>query len=203
VNGLECNGHGDCIQGYDERGQWTGICQCESQWSGKFCHEHYVSTGVASSTPPPSFWELPTTHSTTSQGDTFITDPRRHIILGSEGRDSYQEHVPPGWSPAASSHPGVSTADHSYQSKQTSSRAANYIGGQHPVNQNCHPDHSISDVRSGSGCQHSVTHPEPFTGKASAQPSEFSNYDKLGAHTNVDTLGREQPTGLLSTNSGH
>jgi len=202
INGLECNGHGECIQGYDERGQWTGICQCESQWSGKMCQENYVSATVAESTPPPTYFTYggaaDQTSLTLAAGSgvtlndpigTHITDPRRHIILGSEGRDFIKEDTSP-------------SVD-SYQSPATWTRAENYVGGQHPANQDCNAVETKSDMKSTWGCQHSVTHPEPYTGKPKAQPSEFSNYDKAGLHTNKLTLGQEQPTGFVSFNSGH
>jgi hypothetical protein len=38
---------------------------------------------------------------------------------------------------------------------------------------------TTSDMNGINGCQHSVTHPEPYTGKHTAQPSFYSNYDKV------------------------
>lgn len=187
VNGLECNGHGDCIQGYDERGQWTGICQCESAWSGKMCQENYKSTTVAQSTPPPSFHNLPP-H---KPDGAFITDPRRHVVLGSEGRDIYEEDTT------------TQIEGDSYQSTKTSTRSANYYAGQHPVNQACY-NAGKSDMKSATGCQHSVTHPEPYTGKEATQPLEMNSYDDVGLNANAKLdLGQEQPTGVKSYNHGY
>lgn len=172
TNGLECNGHGDCIQGFDERGQWTGICQCQDGWSGKQCHEHYSAATQAISTLPPSFWAPP---HTTPQGP-YITDPRKHIILGSEGYTEGRE----GGVGNAGNQGGMDTGlggnfvgkVGSYQSPETWSRSPDYNAGQHPINVPC------GTLRT-TGCQHSVTHPEGYTGKPFAQPSEFSNYDKV------------------------
>jgi hypothetical protein len=65
----------------------------------------------------------------------------------------------------------------SYQSPQTSIRSANYNAGQHPINVPC-------GKLQTTGCQHSVTHPEIYTGNAynnpTAQPSGPSNFDKVG-----------------------
>merc|ERR1712166_313088 len=58
VNGEECNSHGECIQAFDDRGEWTGVCRCHDGWSGKFCHELYTTAVQASSRPPPSFSAL-------------------------------------------------------------------------------------------------------------------------------------------------
>lgn len=67
----------------------------------------------------------------------------------------------------------------SYQSLEETSRSADYNAGQHPVNVNCEKWLTTSDMTTAAGCQHSVTHPEQYTGKPEAQPSEFSNYDKV------------------------
>jgi len=179
INGLECNGHGECIQGHDERGQWTGICQCQDGWSGKSCHEHYSASSVAETTAPPSFWEAP--HAK-PQG-TYITNPRQHIILGSDG---YTEGRL-GGEGNAGNQGAVDTpyqGNHvskigSYQSLEAWTRSPDYNAGQHPANVACASWLTTSDMNSLSGCQHSVTHPEKYTGKPEAQPSEFSNYDKV------------------------
>jgi len=152
------------------------------------CQENYISATLAASTPPPRYFDLPPAEPGT---DTHITDDRRHIILGSEGSDFIDEDSSP-------------SAGDSYQSPDTWIRAdENYVGGQHPANQDCSSVETSSDLKAKWGCQHSVTHPEPYTGKPKAQPAELSSYDKAGSHTNRLTLGQEQPTGFVSFNSGH
>lgn len=180
VNGLECNGHGECIQGFEERGEWTGICQCEDGWSGKSCQEHYASATAASSTAPPSFFAAPHTK---PQG-AYITSERRHIILGSEG---YTEGRLGGEGNAGNQgRQDVQIGVHynggkhgSYQSPETWTRSPDYNAGQHPMNVACPKWLTTSDMNGMNGCQHSVTHPETYTGKHTAQPSFYSNYDKV------------------------
>jgi len=167
--------------GIDERGQWTGICQCNDGWSGKSCHEHYTTASQAQSTAPPSFWAAPHTK---PQG-AYITSEQKHIILGSDG---YTEGRL-GGEGNGGNQGGMDAAYRgnfkakvgSYQSPEASTRSADYNAGQHPQNVDCHKWLTTSDMSAAAGCQHSVTHPESYTGKHMAQGSEYSNYDKVAA----------------------
>jgi len=173
VNGEECNGHGECIQAFDDRGEWTGVCRCHDGWSGKFCHELYTVAAQAASRPPPSYF--PPQHEV-PQG-VFITSKREHIILGSEG---YTE----GRRGGNANQGGMDTDIDgnfqgkvgSYQSLQTWERGEDYYAGQHPVNHH-------SCMLNVTGCQHSVTHPEVSTGQHSGmtQPLWQQNLDPVGS----------------------
>jgi len=170
VNGEECNSHGECIQAFDDRGEWTGVCRCHDGWSGKFCHELYTTAVQASSRPPPSYF--PPEHEV-PQG-TFITPERKHIILGSEGYTEGRKVANQGGMDTniAGNFQGKVG---SYQSPATSTRSDDYYAGMHPVNVPCH---SLQVT----GCQHSVTHPEATTGQHSGvtQPSLLQNLDSTG-----------------------
>jgi hypothetical protein len=108
----------------------------------------------------------------------YITSPREHIILGSEGYTEGRK----GGVGNAGNQGGMDTQlggnfhgkVGSYQSPETWSRSPDYNAGQHPVNKGC-------GMLQTTGCQHTVTHPEVYTGKPNSQPSEVSNYDKKGS----------------------
>lgn len=144
------------------------------------CHEHYSASTVAQSTAPPSFWGAPHTN---PQG-TYITNPREHIILGSDGYTEGRQ----GGEGNAGNQGGMDvkyagnfvSKIGSYQSPEAWTRGPDYNAGQHPTNVGCGKWLTTSDMSAAAGCQHSVTHPEQYTGKPEAQPSEFYNYDNVG-----------------------
>lgn len=200
LNGIECNGHGTPYQAFDERGQWGCICKCHDGWSGKACHESYASATQALSTPPPSFWAAPHTQ---PQG-VYVTNQRKHIILGSEGYTEGRQGQPNKGIGNAANQGGMDTdiggnfqgKVGSYQSPETWIRSDDYNAGQHPTNKNCL---TLGTGTFQIGCQHSVTHPQQYTGNPwenlnglTAQPSGPSNYDpvpdgnwRLGEHVSA------------------
>lgn len=189
VNGVECNAHGECMQAFDDRGQWTGVCKCHDGWSGKFCHELYTTASPATSQPPPSY--TTPVHADPLQSD-FVTSRRQHIILGSEG---YPE-THPGSNQGANVAPDINAdiQTGSYQVPLTWERSAeDYRAGQHPIN--------IAVCKLNiTGCQHSVTHPEAFTGQPSgvAQPSWPQSLDSDGTKTWKDFSYSSGPSAVPS-----
>jgi len=130
LNGDECNSHGDCVQAFGDRGEWTGVCQCHEGWSGKFCHEQFLVAAGPISQPPPSYH--PPVADSPIQSE-FITSKREHIILGSQGYLDTRRAANHGVSVNREMDADSTMLSGSYQVPMTWERSADYYAGQHPV----------------------------------------------------------------------